>query len=209
MLRHEFGVESLIADIRWIVTPWCLRTLHRLSHFQALYEQETAIHVSWRPWRWRCVTPKGHWRRCTGLCSMSAPGLGSQIWNPSASALAFTRAYSSHSAELGAMSGCVLLQLLMWLPCMRTLPLVLRLSAAVLAHFAPLWAVSIACSSWTLYSYTSLGQPAPSIFLCVSVLTSQALSVSTSTCSFPWLRIANQFCLWPGSSLEHTRADTS
>ena len=46
LLGREFGVDSLGADIRWIVTHWYLRMRHHLSYVQALYEQETAIHVS-------------------------------------------------------------------------------------------------------------------------------------------------------------------
>ena len=49
----------------------------------------------------------------------------------------------------------------------------------------------------------------PRICPFASVWTSLALSVLTSICSFPWLRMASLFGLWPRSSLERTKADSS
>ena len=153
------------------------------------------------PRPWRCVTPKGV---LASLCwTVLHERTRSRItdWNPIASALAFTKAYRSHSAELGAMSNCVLLQLLMWLPCMRTLPLVLRLSDAFLA---PVCTAVGRQHSLLVLEHVLVHQPrtanqASSYSFqfgpVVSVWTSEALSVSTSICSFPWLRMASQFCL--------------
>ena len=112
MLRHQFGVESLGADI---FTAWHLRILTRICNPRvsalALY----------------------HNQDCAGApYSMSVPSLGSQIGTPLPRRLPSPN-HSSDSEELSAMNDCVLLRLLMlWLPCMRTPSLVLRLSDALL-----------------------------------------------------------------------------
>ena len=46
MHRHGLGVESLRADMRWIVTPWYFRMLQQVSCVQVPHDQKTAIHES-------------------------------------------------------------------------------------------------------------------------------------------------------------------
>ena len=141
------------------------------------------------PRPWRCVTPQGVLASLCWTVLHECTRTRITDWNPIASALAFTKEYRSHSAELGAMSNCVLLQLLMWLLCTRTLPLVLRLSDAFLAPVLEHVLVHQPRTANQASSYSFQFGPV------VSVWTSEALSVSTSICSFPWLRMASQFCL--------------
>ena len=105
----------------------------------------------------RCITPKAALPPPCTTVLHDCPTSRITDTNSIASAVAFTKAYSSDSAEDNAMGDCVWL-LMYWHPCMRTPPLMLRLSDAFLAQFASLWAVSISCSSLNLHSYTRLGQ---------------------------------------------------
>ena len=203
MNRHEFGGKSLGADIRWIATYSYLRMLHHLSCVQALYEQETAIHVS-EPSQALAMYHNLRWRRSSRPCCMIVPSLGSRS-GTIASALCL---HQSVRLGLNAVGDCVLLQLLMeWVPCMRP------------RHWRFVCPTRRLPNLHCCRPSASLARPGgcvrtaasdnlPRIVLFVSVWTSEPLSVSASICSIPWLRIASQFCLWPRSSLERTGTDT-
>ena len=137
----------------------------------------------------RCETPKA------GLASLfhhRAPRL------PQVSDHRFA-CHCLDSAELRAMSDCVLLQLLVWI---MTTP---SLCLPNLHHCKP----SAPLPRSGTCTRTPASDHLPRIVPFVSVWTSHALSVWTSSCFVPWLRVASQSCLWPGSSLERTRTDAS
>ena len=195
------AVSDLVRTFAGLSLP---RTFaYHLSCVQALYGQETAIHVS-EPSKALAMYHNLRWRRSSRPRSTIVPSLGSRS-GTIASTLCLQQ---SVRLGLNAVGDCVLLQLLMeWVPYMRPRHWRLICPTRRLPNLhccGP--SASLARPGGCIR--TAAWDNLPRIVLFVSVRTSEPLSVSTSICSIPWLRIASQFCLCPRSSLERTGTDT-